>query len=324
MPSTRARSYNRILHKRSGTIRMKQWLLTIFILLSLTLLAGCSRREAAAVISLSQLEPLPAEHQDDVKPLRVAIAAIISPQGTVDSYSLMLDYLSSHLNRPVELVQRRTYDEINQLIASGDVELGLICTGAYIQGQGTFGMQLLGVPQVYGELVYHSLFIVPATSRAQTLEDLRGSVFAFTDPMSNTGRLYPTAVLQQSGETPETFFERTFYTYSHDDAIRAVASGVADGAAVDSLVYAYAIEREPELAKRTRIIHTSPAFGMPPVVTGPLTRPQVAAELQAVLLDMNSNQAGRRALAAAGIDAFVTIDDAAYDSARRLMEALNE
>lgn len=276
------------------------------------------------MISLTQLEPLPAAAQDDVRPLRVAIAAIISPQGTVDSYSLLLDYLSSHLNRPVELVQRRTYDEVNQLIASGDVDLALICTGAYVEGQRTFGMQLLAVPQVYGDVVYHSLFIVPASSRAQTLEDLRGAVFAFTDPMSNTGRMYPTSVLQQSGETPETFFERTFYTYSHDDAIRAVASGVADGAAVDSLVYAYALEREPELGERTRVIHTSPSFGMPPVVTGPSTRPQVAAELQAVLLEMNADAAGRRALAAAGIDAFVTIDDAAYDSARRLTETLNE
>jgi phosphonate transport system substrate-binding protein len=93
---------------------------------------------------------------------------------------------------------------------------------------------------------------------------------------------------------------------------------------VDSLVYAYALEREPELGERTRVIHTSPAFGMPPVVTGPHTRPQLAAELQAILLSMDGEPDGRAALAAAGIDAFVTIDDAAYDTVRQLAETVNE
>lgn len=303
---------------------MKERVLPGMLFLLIIVLAACRVPEAEPVITLSQLEPLPAAPQEDVRPLRIAIAAIISPQGTVDSYTPLLDYLTSSLNRPVELMQRRTYNEINELIANGDVDLALICTGAYVEGQRDFGMQLLAAPQVQGDVVYYSLLIVPAHSKAQHLEDLRGTVFAFTDPISTSGRNYPISLLQQSGETSASFFARTFYTYSHDDAIRAVASGVADGAAVDSLVYTYALEREPELGERTRVIHTSPSFGMPPVVTGPHTRPQLAAELQAILLAMDDNPDGREALAAAGIDAFVTIDDAAYDSVRRLAETINE
>ncbi|MFW6097355.1 MAG: phosphate/phosphite/phosphonate ABC transporter substrate-binding protein [Chloroflexota bacterium] len=294
------------------------------LVLFLLLLAGCHAGESAPVITLSQLEPLPASPSEEVVPLRVAVAAIISPQGTVDSYTSLLNYLSEQIDRPVELVQRRTYTEINDLIARGEVDLAFVCTGAYVEGHRDFGMQLLAAPGVQGEVVYYSQLIVPAHSDVQNLDDLRGAVFAFTDPISTSGRNYPISLLQQSGETPDSFFARTFYTYSHDDAIRAVAGGVADGAAVDSLVYAYALEREPELGEQTRVIHTSPAFGMPPVVTGPHTRPQLAAELQAILLDMHDNPEGREALAAAGIDSFVTIDDAAYDSVRRLVETINE
>jgi phosphonate transport system substrate-binding protein len=284
---------------------------------------GCATPPASASISLSDLEPLPAAPVTAVKPLRVAVAAIISPKGTVDSYSPLLNYLHEELDRPVELVQRRTYAEVNELVRSGDVDLAFVCTSAYVAGERDFGMQLVAAPQVQGDTVYHSVLIVPTDSPAHSLEDLRGGVFAFTDPISTSGRNYPIWLVQQMGETPESFFGRTFYTYSHDDAIRAVANHVADGAAVDSLVYAFAIEREPELGEKTRIVHQSPAFGIPPVVTGPEARPQMVAELQSALLQMNETAAGRSALQAAGFDRFVLVEDTVYDSVRELETAVN-
>jgi phosphonate transport system substrate-binding protein len=180
---------------------------------------------------------------------------------------------------------------------------------------------LLAAPQVNGETVYYSLLIVPADSPAQSIEDLRGGTFAFTDPMSNTGRNYPTYLVQQLGETPDRFFGRTFFTYSHDDAIRAVANHVADGAAVDSLVYEYVLARQPELGQHTQIIHRSPPFGIPPVVVGPHVRPQLVAQLRTILIQMADNSVGQEALAAAGFERFVLITDEVYDSVRELEEA---
>jgi phosphonate transport system substrate-binding protein len=291
-------------------------------LLSLTLvvlmLAACAPSNSIPVVRLNNLQPLPDRPANDVIPLRIAVAAVISPQGTADSYAPLLDYLERRLNRPVELVQRRTYAEINDLIETGFVDVAFVCTSAYVAGQRGFGMQLLAAPEVNGETVYYSLLIVPANSDAQSMADLRGKVFAFTDPMSNTGRNYPTHLVQQLGGTPETFFSRTFFTYSHDDAIRAVASGLADGAAVDSLVYDYAVQREPDLAARTQIILRSPPFGIPPVVVGPNARPQLVAELRDAIIGMSDDPDGRTVLHALGIERFVVIKDSIYDSVRVL------
>jgi phosphonate transport system substrate-binding protein len=300
-----------------------KWI-TWFCLIILSGLVGCTAESPPSVIQLSALQPVPEAPVTAVTPLRVAVAAIISPQGTADSYAPMLDYLGAALNRPVQLVQRRTYAEVNELVQNGEVDLAFVCTSAYVVGVRDFGMQLLAAPQVQGETVYHSLLIVPATSNAQNMSDLRGKVFAFTDPISTTGRNYPISLVQQLGQSPETFFGRTFYTYSHDDAIRAVATGVADGAAVDSLVYMFAVQREPELAAQTRIIHQSPAFGMPPVVTGPDARPQLVADLQSILLHMHEDANGRAALQQAGFEQFVPIDDAAYDTVRHLELRVND
>jgi len=293
-------------------------------LVILLLLTGCGlpQESTAPVINLSDLQPLPASSAGEVVPLRVAVAAVISPKGTAESYQPLLDYLSGKLDRPVELVQRRTYAEVNDLIESGFVDVAFVCTSAYVDGRERFGMELLAAPQVNGEAVYYSLLIVPKDSAAQSMADLRGKVFAFTDPMSNTGRLYPTYVVQQLGSAPDQFFARTFFTYSHDDAIRAVADGLADGAAVDSLVYDFAVARDPYLAERLRIIHRSPSFGIPPVVVGPGIRPQLKAELQSVLLNMDDDAEGRKGLEAIGVERFVLIDDSAYASVRDLVAAV--
>ena len=277
-----------------------------------------AQTEALPYVDLSRREPLPAVAPAEVVPLRMAVAAVISPQGTFESYSKLAAYLSQKLDRPVELVQRRTYAEVNDLIENGEVDVAFVCTSAYVIGHREFGMELLAAPQVNGQTIYQSWLIVPVNSPANSMADLRGKTFAFTDPWSNTGRMYPTALVKELSETPEAFFGRTFFTYSHDDAIRAVADAVADGAAVDSLVYQFAVAREPELGERTKVIHRSPAFGIPPVVTSPHLRPQARAELQNIFLEIADDPAGQAALHILDIDRFVLTGDQHYESVRQL------
>jgi phosphonate transport system substrate-binding protein len=285
------------------------------------LFAGCVQQPGipvAGFVDLRDLQPLPTPLDDDVRPLRVAIAAVISPQGTAESYAPLLEYLGDKLNRPVERVQRRTYAEVNELLRIGEVDLAFVCTSSYLIGKREFGLELLAAPQVKGETTYQAKLIVPADSTAVRIEDLRGKVFAFTDPSSFTGRVYPTFLLQQIGETPERFFDRTFFTYSHDDAIRAVAIGLANGASVDSLVLDFALKREPDLKERLRVIHVSPPFGMPPVVVSPGIRPQLHAELQSILLEMHTDPDGQAALQALDYDRFVKVDEEDYRTAQEV------
>jgi phosphonate transport system substrate-binding protein len=263
-----------------------------------------------------------AEGTGGVKPLRMAVAAILSPEGTIESYAALAEFLEEALQRPVEIVQRRTYDEINDLLESGEAEIGFVCTSAYVTGHDSFGLELLAAPEIGDEAVYHSELIVPADSAASSIADLRGARFAFTDPISTTGRVYPTYLVQELGEDPSTFFSSTFFTYSHDRAIEAVAEGLADGAAVDSLVLDYALARDPDLRSAIRVIHRSPAFGIPPVVASPALTATQKAEIKALLLSLADEPAARPVLEALGIDRFVHIDDAAYDSVREVFAAV--
>lgn len=255
-------------------------------------------------------------------PLRVAIAAVISPQATFETYAPLLDYLSKRLDRPVQLIQRGTYAEINELIRTGGADVAFVCGGAYVEGRREFGMELLVAPQVRGQTTYFSYLIVPRDSSAQSLADLRGKRFAFTDPLSNSSYLVPLWLLRKMGATPETFFASTTFTYSHDNSIRAVADHLVDGAAVDSLAYEYTIARDPTYSGKTRLIAKMGPFGIPPVVAHPQIDETLRTQLQNALLTMSEDEVGRKALSALMIDRFVVVEDSLYDSIRDMAAIL--
>lgn len=292
------------------------------VLILLVLLAACTPSEANAPrIRLSDLEtdaltPSAAPVNADV--LRIAVAPVYSPRQSLALYQDLAVYLGQKLNRPAQLVQGKTYDEINNLVREGTVTLAIVCTNAYLEGQETFGMEALVVPQVKGVTVYYAYLIVPADSPARSLADLRGKTFAFSDPLSNTGRLVAVDQLLQMGTTPDAFFSRTIFTYSHDNSIKAVAENLVDGATVDNQVFDFLVAANSPLPARTRIVARYGPFGSPPLAVNPNLNPQVKAQLREILLTMDADDAGRAILVKIGIDRFVVPDDRTYDSVRAM------
>lgn len=299
---------------------MKSAFLFIFILLIIT---GCIEKQDKVNLNIVQ-EPEARENDTAVK---VAIASVVSPKESYVYYEEMIQYISQKLHGPVKTVQRRSYQEINQLIQNNEIDFAFICGGAYIDNDGntTPGMKLLVAPQVYGNITYNSYIIVPNNSNYTNFLDLRGRKFAFSDPLSNSGKLYPTYRLALINETPRSFFgvdesgrNNSFFTYSHDNSIIAVAEGLADGAAVDSLVYEYMKNTSPEIIAKTRIIEISPPFGIPPVVVPEVIDPFLEQRLKDIFLNMDKDEEGKKILSKVFIDRFIYINDNAYDSIREM------
>ncbi len=299
---------------------MKSAYLVIFILLAIT---GCIDKQEKVNLSIVQSPDI----KENDTAIKAAIASVVSPKESYAYYDEMIQYISQKLGGPVKTVQRRSYLEINQLIQNNEIDFAFICGGAYIDDTGntTPGIKLLVAPQVYGKTTYNSYIIVPNNSNYTDLLDLRGKKFAFSDPLSNSGKLYPTYRLALINETPGSFFgmdengrNNSFFTYSHDNSIIAVAEGLADGAAVDSLVYEYMKNTKPEIIAKTRIIEISPPFGIPPVVVPEDIDPFLEHRLRDIFLNMDKDEEGRKILSKVMVDRFVSINDKAYDSIREM------
>lgn len=238
------------------------------------------------------------------EPLRVAVAAMISPKETFIYYREIIDYIGAKLNRETLLVQRKTYGEVNGLLARNGIDLAFICSGPYVMGSDTAGFSAIATPVIHGKPMYQSYLIVHKDSPYQTIEDLKGKTFAFTDPDSNSGSLVPRYWLKQLGTRPEDFFHSITYTYSHDNAIMAVAKQLVDAAAVDGHYWEYYQQRNSYYSGKTRVIKQSEPFGSPPIVVSNALAPDLKKALASILLHMHEDPDGRRILAGLMIERF--------------------
>jgi phosphonate transport system substrate-binding protein len=182
---------------------------------------------------------------------------------------------------------------------------------------------LLAVPLVDGRPLYQSYIVVwDEDQTVSRLTDLEGAIFAYSDPLSNSGYLFPQYVLTMLGYRPEAFFRRTFFTWSHRDVIGAVAAGLAEAGAVDGFVWEMLARRRPEITARTRVIERSPEFAFPPLVVStqlPLAR---HAHLSDVFLHMHLDHAGRELLQELGLSGFAPGHRGDYDEILLMAEEL--
>lgn len=290
-----------------------------FILLALCMamvtgLSGCLGESDATFVDFS--ERMPAERPEDTlaqsSKFKVAVGSMISAQETVVNYHQLLDYIAGKLGRKIQLVQRKTYREINELISLGQIDLAFICSGPYAIGKEKYGFEAMAMPLVRGSYLYQSYLIVNKDSTYERLADLKGKIFAFTDPESNTGKLVPTYWLREKGETPENFFKKTIYTYSHDNSIMAVAKSMVDGAAVHGQIWQYYNHRNPTLTSQTRIIKKSKPFGNPPVVASSHLPARMKERMRQLLYNMHRDPEGKRILDELMIDRFIAPKEECY------------
>jgi phosphonate transport system substrate-binding protein len=225
-------------------------------------------------------------------------------------------YLRQHLGQPIRFVQRASYRDIVQALKAGRIDFAWICGYPYVREEKT--LRLVAVPVYQGQPLYRSYLIVPAADTAtRHIFDLRGRIFAYSDPLSNSGWLYPQTQLRTAGEEPARFFARSFFTLSHRKVVDAVASGFADGGAVDGYVYDTLVRRHPELAQRTRVADRSPPFGFPPIVAAAHVDATTRLRLQSVLVNMRDDPEGRRLLAELNLDGFVAGEPGLFDGIRK-------
>jgi len=295
------------------------------IVMIMLLVSGCSRDAEYTPVDFSNTIKIDKTTSlNDKEPtLKVAISAMVSPKETFSTYRNLLDYIGDHLHYKIQLIQRKTYGEINELFLKQQIDLAFICSGPYAVGKEKYGFEALATPVIRGNPLYQSYLIVNKNSSIENIEDLRGRVFAMTDPASNTGAMVPLFWLAEMGETPETFFNNVTYTYSHDNSILAVARSLVDGAAVDGVIWEYYNARNPLNTSQTRVIKKSIPFGSPPFVASKYLTPKIKEKARQLFLDMHQDPKGRSILKELMIDRFVSPKDTWYQPVRDIKKQLN-
>lgn len=258
----------------------------------------------------------------DARTIRFAM----TPAFLNDQHALLAEwrvYLETRLSRPVEFVQRDRYRETMDLLQQQKVDFAWLCDYPYVVLKKD--VRLLAVALNEGKPTYRSYLIVPARdTHTRSINDLKGAVFAYADLYSNTGYLSPRFEIKRSGADPATFFKRTFFTWSHRKAIDAVASGLAQGASVDSYVWDSLNKVRPDVTAKTRIAWKSEEYGFPPLVAQRGVPDADFFLMQRVLMDMKNDREGRVLLERLKLDGFIAGSPKLYDSVAEMMKLFDE
>jgi len=294
----------------------------IFLCCSLLFTTGCKQNTIPYIdfTQSSENSPITNKSDSDQRPILIALASVMSPHETIGYYRKIADYVSSKTGRQTILVQRKTYAEVNMLLANGDVDIAFLSTGAYSSYRGMNEIELFVMAEHLGTSLYTAEVIVHKDSAIRTIADLEGKVFAFTDPLSYSGHMVIENYLRQRNTIPEKYFNRYFYTYSHDKSLWVVANKIADGASFDSQIYEYAKEKTPELVSNVRIIASLDPAPTGPIVISKKLKAEQKEQLRHIFLTMHENPEVFEAMQGLVIDKFIIPTPELYEPLRELYE----
>jgi len=124
-----------------------------------------------------------------------------------------------------------SYAAVIEAMGAGKVDIGWLATFSYVLAHDKYGVELLLVVQRFGSPFYRGQIMVRADSGIQDLAGLRGKRFAFVDPASTSGHLYPKTLLMSQGFDPEHFFKKIVFVGSHNAVVLSIYKGEVDGGA---------------------------------------------------------------------------------------------
>jgi len=276
---------------------------------------GCSLAGACAVLA-----PRPTWGED-----ARSISIGTTPVFLDDDVAFLRDwqgYLQRELRRPVSFVQRRSYREVSELLLAEKLDAAWICGFPYVRYRER--MRLLAVPTWEGEPLYRSYVIVPSSDQTtQSIGDLGGKIYAFSDPDSNSGWLVPNSLLFRLGKDAASFFLKSFFTWGHRRVVDAVAVGLAQGGSVDGYVWETLKIHHPEVTGQTRVAHRSAKYGFPPFVTRSQLPANDFRQLQEVLVGMRTSQAGQELLRKLNLDGFQVAPESVFNGIAENMRMLH-
>ena len=303
---------------------MKSISMILFFVCLLTV--GCQNQQTQYIdfSRPSEYTPIYDKDESEQGPILIALASVMSPYETIGYYRKIAEYVSWKTGRKAILIQRKTYAEVNMLLANGDVDIAFLSTGAYSSYQGMNEIELLVMAEHSNNSFYTADVIVHKDSNIYTMEELQGKVFAFTDPLSYSGHMVIEEYLKQmNNAVPESFFKRYFYTYNHDKSLWAVANKIADAASLDSQIYEYAKTKNPSLVENVRIISSMGPAPTGPVVISKKLRTEQKEQLRNIFLEMHHDPDTMAALQGLVIDRFVMPSPELYEPLRNLYKRVS-
>ena len=147
-----------------------------------------------------------------------------------------------------------SYAAVIEAMGAGKVDIGWLATFSYVLAKDKYDVELLLVVQRFGSPFYRGQIMVRADSGINSLDNLQGKRFAFVDPASTSGHLYPKTLLLSKGFDPKTFFSKTIFAGSHNAVVLSIYKGEVDGGAAYDGSRAAVAKSYPDIFEKIKVL----------------------------------------------------------------------
>ncbi|MEZ4770452.1 MAG: phosphate/phosphite/phosphonate ABC transporter substrate-binding protein [Caldilineales bacterium] len=186
-----------------------------------------------------------------------------------------------------------SYAAAIEAMCAGKADIVWLATLSYVIAKDKCpDAELLLTSVRFGSQFYNGQIIVGADSGIETIADLNGKSFAFTDPASTSGYLYPTALLEENGVT----LGESLFAGSHNSAALAVYNGRADAAATYVDVRNSLESDFPDIKDKTKVIALTDDIPNDTITAGPDVPADVAQAFKQAMLDIVGTEDGLKAV----------------------------
>lgn len=253
--------------------------------------------------------------------LRVGLIPSEDSRAMLASSAELLRALETNLGMRVQGFVATDYNGVIEAMRANHVEVAYLGPFSYVLGTTIAQIEAFATAETAraGRTFYHSQIIALKENNINSIADLRGRTFAFVDPSSTSGHLFPKAGLIRQGIDPERYFSRVLFTGSHDANALAVANKRVDAATIADRILDTAISRGHIDRDKINIVWNSEPIPESPTVWRRNLPQALKDRIRAAFLairDITWADQGK-------LNRFVETNDAAYNVIRETARVLN-
>ena len=277
-------------------------------------LGGCSKKQES---------PLGSEDN----PIRMAMVPSLETTKLLASGEKLAQLLHEETGYYYKATVPTSYAAVIEALGAGKLEIAWLAPLSYVLAHDKYSARVLLITIRAGSKDYRGHIIAHTDRGINSIEDLKGKRFAFGDPLSTSGTIYPKLLLLQKGIDPETYFSQAVNSAGHDKTVMAVYNGQVDAGAIYGGEVSDAREKViqliPDVMEKTKIIaKTDPIPNDTVSVRGDLPEDMVIKIRDGLIRVAKSDEGRRTVMDLYGIDGLAPTTDKNFDSVRRAAKML--
>jgi phosphate/phosphite/phosphonate ABC transporter binding protein len=276
------------------------------------------RRRLSLWLCLCVLVAVFAGHSAAARDLTFGFTPVLGPQAERAEFEPLTTYLSDAIGQKVVLYVAKNYGDLRTQMEAGEVDIGSFSPFAYVEAVRGGKVRIIAQSIIDGSATYRGIIVARKDSGLKSLTELHGKRFAFVDPKSASGYVYPRAMLVEKGINPDTFFKETIFAGDHKKVIASVLDDrVEAGATYDTALGVAKLSGMP--SENLVVIASTEPIPHDAIAVRIGLDEALAKKIQTALVNLDKTEAGRRVIANSTkkLSGHVVAQDSTFDIVRR-------